>query len=101
MEGLKDDADVVATEFGQPVFAHGGEVEPVHQHFAGSGAFEAAQHEEQRGLAGAGRADDADRLAAICLKIDAAKNIDGAGAAHEGEANIVQEQERFLHLWFA
>jgi hypothetical protein len=54
----------------------GGEVLPVHRHGAGGGALQQVDAADQRGLAGAGLADDAVHLAFADVEVDAVEGGD-------------------------
>ena len=71
IESLKDEADLVAAQFGTRCVAQFGEVIPVDQHFAARGLGQAANHVQQRRLAAAGRPHDGDRFPGLHFEIHA------------------------------
>ena len=81
MKGLEDDADPSAAEPGERILVEAAEIGPVDPHSSGARPLEPAEHHHQCGFAGAGRADDAHRLARPDLERDAAQNVDGPGGA--------------------
>jgi hypothetical protein len=81
MELLKHDADILAANARQRILAQRAEIMARNLHLPGCGALQPGHHHQQRGLARSARPDDADRLAAADLQIDAAQNVDPAGAA--------------------
>ena len=61
---------------------------------AGVDAFEPGQHHQQRRLAGAGRADDADRLAACHIEADAFQHMHARRAVAERELDPAERDGR-------
>src|SRR6185295_18277858 len=90
MKGLKDDAEIVTAKTREAVFAHAHEILAHHDDLARGGAFEPGSDEKERGLAGTRRPDDSNRLAFVCGEVDPAQDLDGPGAAHEGQAKVAQ-----------
>ena len=82
VEGLEHDADVAAAKARQRILVEAPQVRPGHHDRAAVRPFEAGQDHQQRGLAGAGRADQANRLAAPYIQGDILEDMDpGRGAA--------------------
>jgi hypothetical protein len=73
---LEDEADGAVAESRQARTAHGGELFAVHRDGAGAHDVERADAVEQRRLAGARLADDADHLAFVDGEIDAAQDLE-------------------------
>ena len=90
VEGLEDDADVLAAECRELVLGQ------TRQFLAGNldhalvGTLEPGEHHQKRRLAGAGWPDDADRFAPRDVEIEALQNMHGAMAATEGQMNVSQ-----------
>ena len=80
VEELEDEADLVAPHARQLIVGQAGERFAVDADLAGGRAVEAADQIEQRRLAGAGRADDRDHLAARDGEADGVERDDVAFA---------------------
>ena len=98
MERLEHDPHVGASEAGERVLAHAGEVLAERGDPPGGRGLEPAHQHEERGLAGAGRADEAERLAAADLERDPTQNVDRAGVAFEGERDILEGDDGSRHM---
>ncbi len=83
MKGLEDDADAVAAKARELIFAELAEIGAVDDDAAGARPFEPADHHHHRRLAGAGRTDNAHRLARADGKRHAAQHVDGTGRARQ------------------
>ena len=82
MERLEHDADVAAAKARQRVLVEPPEVRARHHDRAGVGPLEAGQHHQQGRLAGTGRADQANRLAAPYIEVDVLEDMNpGRGVA--------------------
>ncbi len=90
MKGLKDDADGAAAEAGKPVFVEPAQVFAGDHDGAGIGPLQPGHHHEQRRLAGARRAEQADRLAAAYIEADVAQDMDAGGAAAERQVDAAE-----------
>ena len=76
VEGLEDDADGAAPEPRQRILAELGEIATRHDYPAAARLLEPRDHHQQGRLARARRSDDADALALLHSKIDAAEDVD-------------------------
>ena len=85
VEGLEDDADARAAKPGERVLAQAAELDAVDLDLAFVGPLEAGHDHEQRRLAGAGGADDPDRLAFHDCQTDVAQDMHARGAPAEAE----------------
>ena len=94
MEGLKDDPDLLATEFGEFVLAHRGDRTPLDLHRTEIGPFEAGQRHQQRGLAAAGRTDDRRRLSALEVERYVFEDFDPRGPRAEAETQGLEHNRR-------
>ena len=72
---------------------HGG---VAHQHLARCGAVDAGDHVDQRGLAAARFADDADELAAVDLQVDAVERRVAPGGVLVDLGHLVQLDQGFV-----
>ena len=90
VEGLEHDADIVTPEGGKLVLALAGQRLSGDHHLAPAGALEPGDHHQQRGLAGTRRPDDAQRLARLHRQVHAAQDLDIAGAARQGQVNVLE-----------
>ena len=75
---LEHHADV-APRYPQGVTAERRQFAPADDHLAGRRAVQQVDDTDQRTFAGAAAADDAEDLARLDVKVDAAKRFDGAG----------------------
>src|SRR5207302_10590761 len=93
---LEEEPDFGAAQSGAFGGGEFGEIGAVDQDRAGGGVGEAAENVEQRGLSGAGGADDGDELAGGDGKVDAAQggNLEVAGAI--GLAEVAGEGDGWL-----
>jgi hypothetical protein len=81
---------MVGAEPRQRVLVEADEVGVLDDDAAGIGPLQPGHDHQQRRLAGAGRADEADRLAAVDIQRDAAQDVDAGGAAAEAEIDVRQ-----------
>ena len=85
---------VAAAEDGEAVLVERAEILAVDPHRAGGRALDAADHGEQGRLAGARRADHADRAAGRDLEIDAAQDLDRTRRATQGHVHVGELDHR-------
>ncbi len=83
MEGLKDDADILAAKARERVLVELLQFLAVNHHRAGIRPLQPGHHHEQRRLARARRPEQANSLAAPYMKVDVAQDMDAGGAAAE------------------
>ena len=95
MKGLEDDADVLAAKSRKLVFAQTRKRLPGNLDNPLVGALQTRKHHQQRRLAGTGRPDDADGLAALDVQVHALENMHGAVAGAEGQMNVSQPDRWF------
>jgi hypothetical protein len=81
MKILEDDADAVAAEQRQRVFAETAQLLAGDRDAASGGPLQPGDHHHHRRFAGAGRADNADGLAGADRKIESAQDVDLARRA--------------------
>jgi acyl-CoA thioesterase-1 len=98
MERLKDDADIGAAGKCELVLAEPGEIVSCDRDAAGGCPLEPRHDHQQRRLARARRADDRDRLSGWNGERDAAQDFYGARPAGQGQPDILQIDDRPLHL---
>ena len=94
VEGLEHDPDIAAAEAGQRVLVERAERLASDRDRAGVGPLEPGHDHQQRRLAGAGRADEADRLAAAYMKIDVVEDMDAGRAPPEREVDAGERDRR-------
>ena len=94
MEGLEHDADIAAAKARERILVEPPQVRAGHHDRAGVRPFEAGQDHQQRGLARAGRADQANRLAASYIEIDVFEDMDPGGAAAERKIDAGERDGR-------
>ena len=75
MEGLEDDADPRAAKPRQLIFIEPGEIGAIDRDLAAIRPFQSGNRHEQCGFAGAGGADEADRLATPYIQRNALQNM--------------------------
>ena len=80
MERLEHDADIAAAEARQGVLVERAEGFARDHDRAGVGALQPRRHHQQRRLARAGRADQADRLALSYMQVDVFENMNAGRA---------------------
>jgi acyl-CoA thioesterase I len=97
VKGLEDDADVLAAKIGKRVFAERMKGRVTNGDFAAVEPFEPGQNHQKGRFAGAGRADDADRLAAPDIKIDPLQHMHGGGRTSKGQIRLLQCDDGFSH----
>ena len=90
MEGLKDDADILAAEARQRVLVEFLQVFAGDDDGAAIGPFEPRHHHQQRRFARAGRAEQGHGLAAAYIEIDVVQDMNASGAAAEREIDPAQ-----------
>jgi hypothetical protein len=83
MEGLKDDADILAAKARERVLVEFLKLFAVNPHRARIRPFQSGHHHEERRLPRARRPQQANSLAAPYMKIDIAQDVDAGGAAAE------------------
>src|SRR5690606_3581636 len=79
MEVLEHEADAAGAKSGEVAVPEARHVEPVDRDLAGAGAIECSDDVEHGRLAGAGRADNGNELAARDVEVDIAQCEDIAG----------------------
>src|SRR6516225_8680032 len=94
MKGLEHDADLCTAQPGQRVLVERAEVVSVEPHAPGARPLETADDHHDRRFAGAGWAQQADRLAGGDRERDAAENVDGPGRTPQSQVDIFQHDER-------
>jgi hypothetical protein len=82
IEGLEDEADLLAAVAGQLLVAQGLDVGPIDAHDSRGRQVDAAEHVEHRALARARRSCDGEELAPLVLEVDAAQGFDLGLAEH-------------------
>ena len=65
-----------------------------HRHRAGVGPLQPGHHHQQRGFAGAGRPDQANRLAAAYIEVDVFEDMNAGGALPEREIDAGKRDRR-------
>ncbi len=90
MERLKDDADVAAAEARQPVFIEAAQILTGDRNRPRVGPLQSGHHHEQRRLAGAGRPEQANRLAAAYIERDVAQDVDVGSTAAERQVDAAK-----------
>ena len=93
VEGLEDDPHVTPPELCELVFVQGAEIVAGHGDPSGGGPFQSADDHEQRGLAGAGGSDHADRFPGRQLEVDAAQDLHRPGRAGQCDVEIAQRYD--------
>ena len=96
VEGLEDEADLVAAIGILLGFGHRREVAALDDDLAGGGAVEGAEEVEERTLARSRRADDEGATAAIDPAREAAEGLDLAVAVPEGLADVGHFDHRLV-----
>ncbi len=94
MKGLKDNADVAAAKARQRVFVELPQVGACDHDGAGVRLFQAGQHHEQRGLAGAGWPHQADCLAAAYIESNVLEDMDTGGGVAERKIDAGERDGR-------
>ena len=89
-ERLEDEAELVAAQLREVLFGHGVDAFAVEGDFAAGGAVEAGEDVEQRGLAGAGAANEGEHLAGGDGERDIADGPDLVGAAFEAAGDAAR-----------
>ena len=97
MEGLEDDADAGAAHERQLVLIERHEFVTGNLHLAGSGALEAGNDHQQRGLAGSAGADNGNGFPRRNSEIDAFQDLDRARTAGKGQRHLVKGNDGFGH----
>ncbi len=87
MESLKHDADILAAKARQRVLVEPLQLLAVDLHRAGIRPLQPGHHHEERRLAGARRAQQANSLAAPYMKVDVAQDMNAGGAAAERQVD--------------
>ena len=90
MKRLKDDADGAAAKAGQLIFIEPAQILAGDRDGARIGPLQTGHHHQQRRLAGAGRAEQADGLAATYIEGDVAQDVDAGGAAAERQIDAAE-----------
>src|ERR1051326_3564246 len=90
MEELEDEADFLAAEFRQSVFAELRDVDAVDEHVAGAGRVEPRNQPEQGRLAAARRSDDGDEFAAGDVERERMQDRERIGPADDGLRDVPQ-----------
>ena len=80
MKRLKHDADLAAAEAGQRILVEGIERGAVDHHLSAVRTLQPRHHHQQGRFAGAGRSDQADRLARCHTKADIFQDMNAGGA---------------------
>ena len=83
MKGLKDDADMLAAKTREIVLVEQLQFLSGDDDGAGIRPLQSGHHHQQRRFAGAGRAEEANRLAAAYIEVDLSQDMDAGGAAAE------------------
>jgi hypothetical protein len=94
MEGLKDDADILAAEARQRILVELAQVFAGNHDRAGVGLFEPGHHHQQGRFARSGRAKECDSLAAAYIEVDIAEDVDAGRAAAERQIDSAQRNGR-------
>jgi len=94
MEGLEDDADMPTAEDGEPILVERAQILAGDLDEAGIGAFQPGHGHEQSRFSGAGRADEAGRLAIGQRHRNALEDMDAGGAASQTQMDILQLDRR-------
>src|SRR5215217_6958736 len=94
VEVLEDEAEAVGTQGGQAAFGGAGEVQASDLDDAGGGAQHGAEHQQQGGLAAAGRAHDQDHLAGVDVQVDVGDGGHGQFSLAEGLGQPGDVQDR-------
>jgi cytochrome oxidase assembly protein ShyY1 len=97
VEGLEHHPHMIATEAGQLILVHRGQIAPQRRHLPAGGPFEAAHEHEERGFARPRRPRQCDRFATRHRKRNAVQDIDRARVAVERQACILQDQNGIFH----
>ena len=87
MERLKDDADMLAAKARESVLVELLQFLAGDDDGAGIRPLQSGHHHQQRRFAGAGRAEEADRLATAYIEVDLSQDMDAGGAAAERQAD--------------
>ena len=90
MKGLKDDADMLAAKARERVLVKLLQFLAGDQRGAGVRPLQSGHHHQQRRFAGAGRAEEADRLAAAYIEVDLSQDMDAGSAAAERQVDAGQ-----------
>jgi hypothetical protein len=85
---LEDEADLLATESGEAVFAELGDVDAVDQHVTRARRVQPGNQPEQRGLAAARGTDDRHELASGDVERDRMQDRERLGAADDGLGDV-------------
>ena len=97
VEGLEDDPHMLTAEAGQSVLVEGAEVLAGDRDAAGARPLQPADDGQERGFAGAGRADHRHMAAMIDGEADTAQNVDRAGGAVERKADVAKPDDGVGH----
>jgi hypothetical protein len=85
VKGLKDDPYATATETGQCILVKASQIVSRGDNSAAVGSLQAGHYHEQRRFAGAGGADQANRIARSYMKVDIFENVDPPSSPAERE----------------
>lgn len=99
VEGLKDDADVLAAEIGERIFAKAMQRRAVDIDFTAVEPFQPGQHHQQGGLSRTGRTDDADRFTLRDREIDILQHMDRGCCVSERQIGLVEFDDGFSHAF--
>ena len=94
VEELEDEADLLAAQSRQFVFAEGGDVDAVDEDLARARGIEAGQQAQECGLAAARRTDDRHELAGRDRQIEWMQNRQGTAAAIDRLRHAAQIDHR-------
>ena len=104
VERLEHDADMAAAEARQRVFVERVQIFAGHRDRAGVGALQPGHHHQQRGFARAGRADEANCLAAAYIQVDVFEDMDAGRPLPEREIDAGKRDRRAASegafMWF-
>ena len=88
MKRLEHDADLLPAEKRQRILVHRRNIRSTDTDLPRCGAFQPGEEQHQGGLAGARRADQANRLTRRNLEVDAVEDIDLASGAAQFKGNL-------------
>jgi cytochrome oxidase assembly protein ShyY1 len=97
VEGLEHHPHMFATEAGELILVHRGQIAPERRHLTAGGPFEAAHEHEERRLAGPRRPRQRDRFAARTVSDIPCRISTAPGVAVERQARILEDQNGIFH----
>ncbi len=97
VEGLEDDADVVAAKAGERVLVEAREIPAGDDDLAGARRLQAGHDHQKRRFARSRRPDDADRFPGRYIEANTLEHMDPGGAAAEAQMDVLETDGVMRH----